>query len=234
MGSAFCTVAEAAARLGKSKRTIWTYIDKGFLKRNLRDGKVHISRDEVEQLALELGTDFPTLSRKTFYELQSKVKALEVQMAMVQATWGASEAPLRPSEKEAAGMHKAATDYLCTTTWTYDELVNWSKIFPSIDETTLNAVAKAALTMKPWEAFYSLAERMLEFVSASKNLKTTLALQALKHALEQGRVKVREAALLWIETGKGSIPNEVFRLFDTPKEDLVRRLVRPNGKSPQA
>lgn len=231
MGSAFCTIDEAANRLGRHRRSIHNYINKGFLKRTVRDGKVLLDRDEVEQLAIELGTDFPSVTRRSFFALQAKVKKLEQQMALVEDVWGIQEKTLRPSQKEAEGMHKAATDYLLAAGWKYEELESWAALFNQFDETTLDSLASATTNAKPWEVFYSLASRMTQFAQTHKEYKTSLHLQALKTKLEMGRRKVREAALLWIEMGKGTVPAQVFRLLDTPQEDLLRRLTRPNGKN---
>lgn len=231
MGSVFVSVEEAARRLNRTRRSIFDYIKKGFLNRTLRDGKVLLSRDEVEQLAVELGSDLPAMNRKTFFQLQSRLKRLEEQMALVQAVWGAQEKPLRPTEKEAAGLHKAASDYLCAETWRYEEMLSWAGLFNQIDETTLEAVAPAAQTVKPWEVFFDLASRMLEFLAKTKGFSKNVELQALQHKLEVGRRKVREAALFWIESGRGTTPNHVFKLFDTPKEDILRRLGKGAGKT---
>lgn len=224
MGSSLCTVAEAATRLKRSKRMVWKYIEKGFLTRVPRDGKVFFQRDEVEQLAVELGADMPALTRHTFFQLMSRVQRLEEQMAMVRAVWGSEESPLRPKEKEAAGLYKAATDYLCQDSWDYQQLRSWADIFVSVDEGTLEILAGAAMTTKPWEPLFELASRMALFLSKDKDLKRSIDLQALKAKLELGRKKVREASLLWIESGRGTVPNRVFKLFDTPEEDLLRSL----------
>jgi hypothetical protein len=225
LGSAFLSIEEAATRLGRHKRSIHNYITKGFLNRIYRDGRVLIPSEDVEQLAVELGTDFPALNRKTLFEMQSRLRKLETQMAMVQATWGAQEKPLRPNPNEAVGLMKAATDYMTVKKWRFEELNQWATLFNQIDEDVLAIVASACMTTKPWENFHQLAGRMLDYIDKSK--PETLEMQALRAKMESGKKRVREAALFWLESGRGTVPVQVFKALDTPREDLLRALSRP-------
>jgi hypothetical protein len=228
------SIEEAARRLGKHRRSISNYMDKGFLRKIHRGRKVVIPTEDVEQLAVELGTDFPAMTRKTFFDMQSRLKKLEEKMFLVEQVWGIQEKPFRPNQKEAVGLHTAVTQYLQAKTYQAGELEAWAMTFNRIDEKTLTTVAEACLTAKPWEPFFELVTRMLEFVDDQKELKSSLTLQALRAKLDAGRKKVREAALFWIESGKGSIPQQLFRSLDTPKEDLLRSLAAGGGNSPSA
>lgn len=232
MGSTFTTIDEAAHRLGKHRRSISNYMDKGFLRKVHRGRRVVIPTEDVEQLAVELGTDFPALTRRTFFEMQSRLKSLEEKMALVEQVWGIQEKPFRPNQKEAVGLYVAVTQYLQAKTYQASELEAWAMTLNRIDETALTAVAEANLTTKPWEPFFELVTRMLSFVDAQKDLKANLTLQALRAKLDAGRRKVREAALFWIESGRGTVPQRLFRVLDTPKEDLLRALASGEGKSP--
>ena len=231
MGSSFLTIDEAALRLGRHKRSIHNYLEKGFLRRVRREGKVLIPFEDVEQLAVELGTDHPAINRHTIFDLSSRMKKLEEQMAMVQGIWGIQEKPLRPSPQEVAGLLKAAADYLSAPMFEMRELETWADLLNKIDEKTLTAIAEHGLTTKPWELFFELAGRMVEVMEKDKTFTSSLGLQALHGKMESGRRKVREAALFWIESGRGTVPSKVFKLFDTPKEDLLRRLSQSGRKS---
>lgn len=234
MGSTFLTIDEAARRLGRHRRSIANYIDKGFLRKVPRGRKVVIPAEDVEQLAVELGTDFPAMTRKSFFDMQNRLKKLEEKMSLVEQVWGIQEKPFRPNQKEAVGLHTAVTQYLQAKAYHAGELEAWAMTFNRIDEKTLASIAEACLTSKPWEPIFELVTRMVEFVDAQKDLKTSLTLQAVRAKLDAGRRKVREAALFWIESGKGTVPQQIFRVLDTPKEDLLRSLTMGEGKSPQA
>jgi excisionase family DNA binding protein len=225
---------EAANRLNVTKRSIHNYIKKGFLRRVVRGSTVLVYREEVEQLAEDSGTDLPALSRKTLLDMSHRIRKLEEQMVMVQeiwSTWGVVEKPLRPAPEEAAGLFRAATSYLTADKYQLKEIESWAVLFVQIDEKTLMAVAEATKTLKPWEVFYTLVDRMLSFLSKSKELKGSLHLQSVKAKLDVGRRKLREAAMLWIEDGRGSVDPSIFRSLDSPKEDLIRTLSRQSGKT---
>jgi hypothetical protein len=223
--SRFLTINETATRLNVSRRTVHTYITKGFLRRNLRDGKVLLLKEEIEQLAVELGTDMPALTRKTFFNLTARVRRLEEQMAMAQAAWGAQEMkPMRPNTQEAVALYKAATDYLATKEWKFEAMSQWAELFGHFDEELLRRLAEANLTVQPWLVFYTLAARMSSYLGSTKEMKDDVRVQALRAKLEQGRKRIREMALFWIESKQGIVPAEVFKDFDTPKDDLLRSL----------
>jgi excisionase family DNA binding protein len=227
LGSNFLTIDEAARRLNRHRRSIMNYLDKGFLKKVVRGRNVLISTEDVEQLAIELGSDSPAMNRKAFFEMQSRLKKLEEKMSVVEHIWGSQESPLRPNQKEAAGMYKAVTDYLTVASYKYQEMESWAGLFNRIDEKTLEAIAEHSLTTNPWAPYFELATRMVNHIDSKKELKTSLLLQACRAKLEAGRRKVREAALFWIESGRVSVPQKLFQLLDTPKEDLLRVLTSP-------
>lgn len=231
MGSTFLTIDEAARRLNRHRRSVANYLDKGLLKKIVRGRNVLIPAEDVEQLAIELGSDAPAMNRKSFLEMQSRLKKLEEKMAVFEAIWGAQEAPLRPNPKEAAGMWQAVRDYLSNKTYQFQELQAWAGLFNRIDETTLSAIADHALDPAPWRPYYDLVTRMLDHLDSKKELKTSLLLQACRAKMDAGKRKVREAALFWIESGRGTVPAALFKTLDTPKEDLLRSLTANTPKA---
>jgi hypothetical protein len=233
MGSTFhqdqdqlLTIEEAAARLQRSRRSIFEYLKKGFLTRRMRDGKLFVSRREVEELAVELCVDLPALTRKNLFRLESRLRQVEEKMAVYETIWNAQGELLRPKPAEAAALYRAATDYLCAKEWEIAQLESWADIFNRVGEETLQAIAEAVHTTKPWECFYQLAARMLAFIESVPASREVLALKALHDKMEEGRKKVRAAALLWIEMGRGTVQQDVFREMDTPGDDLLRRLAQ--------
>lgn len=233
MGSTFLTIGETANRLNVSKRTVHNYIDKGFLRRLLRDGKVYLSKEEVEQLAVDLGSDFPALTRKNMYDVTRRLRQLEEKMAVMEqvwATWGVQDQPMRPDNETAAKLYDAATGFLTVSRWPLEVIESWTKVFNQMDETFLESISVVAKTPQPWLVFYQLATKMLEFVTQAKETKSSLLLQALQTKLQMGRRKVREEALFWMESGRGLVQPGALPLPETPQEELLRHLPRKNGK----
>jgi DNA-binding transcriptional MerR regulator len=226
------TIPEAAARLGRSKRSITYYLKKGLLKREAtRNRKVLLRPEDVEQLAEELGTDFPVINRRTIFQLNRRVMQLEEEMQTMKTMWaamGLREEPLRMNVREMAGLFKAVTDYLALEKYQLKELDSWAGIFNQVDETTIEQIGEASGSAQPWKPLLDLATKMSGTLSP-KVVKTDLALQALQAKMEQGRKKVRAAALFWIESGKGTIPQGLFQAMDTPQDELRRAIVSKNG-----
>ena len=235
LGSTFTqlmTIPEAASRLGCSQRSVHNYLKKGFLKREAtRNRKVLLRPEDVEQLAEELGTDFPVINRRTIFQLNRRVMQLEEEMQTMKTMWaamGLQEKPLRMNVREMAGLFKAVTDYLTLEKYQLKELDSWAGIFNQVDETTVEQIGEITGSTQPWKPLLDLATKMSMALSP-KAVKNDLALQALQAKMEQGRRKVRTAALFWIESGKGTIPKGLFQALDTPQDELRRALVSKNG-----
>lgn len=217
------TFEEAANRLGRSKRSVHNYVKQGFIKKGLLDGKVVLQRDDVEQLAIELGADLPAMNRKTFFQLQSRIQKLEEQMVLVQQMWGIQEKPLHPSETEAGGIYRAALDSLKSSpTWTVQEMEMWVDLFLRFDEQTLSQISKTARVNNPWDVFMKLSLGFASLVSQDKSFAASLPLQALHQKIETARKRLKAEAVLWIEAHRG-LPTDL-KQYDTPKEDLLRKL----------
>jgi len=220
----FMSFKEAANRLGRSVRSVHSYAKQGFLKKIVRDGKVLLHAEDVEQLCIELGADLPAMNRKTFFQLQARIRQLEEKMAFVEGMWGIGEKPLHPSETETAELFDAVSAALASDAWSFPEMDMWAGLFLRFDETTLLQIAKTGLIARPWELFFELGNRFMQYVGKTPALKTDLQLQGLYRKLEAARKHLRGEAILWAEIRGGTLSEGVLKSLSTPKEDLFRRL----------
>ena len=229
MGSSFYTVEEAASRLNRCKRSIWDYINKGLIKKELRSGKVVLPVDDVEQLALSLGTDYPALTRQTYFLMQARLKKLEEEMVTVKTILEIRVDPLRLDNIAARGMFEASKHYLAAT-GTKDFVISeenvdhWADIFIRVDEETLDSLVKANLEPTAWKPFYEWCLVLLNYSTLQDQVKPSIVWQARAQKLDQGRKKIRDAIIFWVESGRGTTSAMVADILDSPKEALVRRL----------
>lgn len=230
MGSVFYTFDEAARRLGRSKRTIHNYIKQGFLNRVVDNGAILLRREDVEQLAVDLGSDAPALNRKTVYELQSRIRKLEQDMSVVRMALQIRDNPLRPSDEEASGFYKAAVMALKAGNWSRKEVELWVDYLHRIDEVTLDTFLKSTGILQPWKVFYDLCIHMMEAVSNEETYRTDLEWQVLHKKLDEVRKRMRDSIILWMEMGRGTLPDSALKSVDTVKEDLLRRISSSPGK----
>lgn len=231
MGSEFYTYEQAAQRLDRSKRMIYVYLEKGWLKRVHRDGEVVLSKDEVEQLALELGSDAPAMNRKSFMEVFSRLRKLEEDNAVFRRMWGMVDKPLRPSRDEAIGFHAAASHNLAFTSWKAEEVSMWADQFDRMDEVFFDAVRDATVLAQPYAVFYNLCLKLMSWVSEKNAEKPDLEMQILHKRLDEGRKKMRSTILMWVEMGRGTVPEALFKKLNTEGDELLKRLILPSSKS---
>jgi hypothetical protein len=207
------------------------YFKQGLLKRQLRNGKTVIDRDEVEQLAVELGSDVPAINRKTFFQLTARVRKLEEDISVFKRMWDVQDKPLRPSQEEALGLHHAATQASSCKQWKVEEIEMWAGMFDRMDEVFFDTVGQSAILPKPWSIFYQLCVAMLEYLSELNSKTPTLELQSLRKKVDEGRKKMRGTVLMWIEMGRGTVPESVLRQLNNDQDDLLRRLTVVKSKS---
>jgi hypothetical protein len=227
MGRTFVTFEEAANRLGRTKRSVHSYVKNGLLRKTTQDGEVLLHWDDVEQLALDLGADAPAMNRKSFIHLTARIQKLEMDMTVVRRMLEIQDNPYRPDAAEAAGMHKAASAALVHKSWKTEELHAWASYFDRMDEVTFDIFQEVTHLQKPWEVFFRLCLAQMKFVSAQHLETPDLIWQALHKKLDEGRKKIRACALMWIEMGRGTIAPDLLKEVDSDKEDLLKRLKNP-------
>ena len=232
MGSGFMTFEEAANRLGRSKRSIHNYVKQGLLQRVMNSGNVVLRKEDVEQLAVDIGSDSPALNRKTFYLLQARLKKLEEEMVAVKHILEIRDSPLRPSESEARGLYAAATESLSRRNWVAEEVDLWAAQFERLDEPALDSISQAIQDNKAWTPFFTLCLELIKYAhSRFSTEKVDPLLWLARHKrLEEGRKKLRGSILIWIEAGRGSVSEPFLTSLEGGKEAVLRRLTLVGGK----
>jgi hypothetical protein len=222
MGSGFYTYAEAANRLGKSKRSIFNYVKRGYIKSSLREGQTVLNRDDVEQLSIELGSDLPAMNRMAFLQMANRLQKLEHEMNTVKHILEIRDEPLRPSDAETSGIFNAAKTYLAAGVWTEEHVDQWVGLFERMDEMFLEKLISATREPKAWVPIYELCIRMCDL--AQKQGASSLPWQARAQRLGEGRRKLRGTIIMWTEMGRGTTSEVILSGIDDLKESLLRKV----------
>lgn len=231
MGSGF-SYDEAARRLGKSRRTIYNYVDSGFIRKEYdSERRVILNRDDVEQLAVSLGVGQPAFNRKNFYMLSARVRSLEEKVSLLQRIYGIGEAALRPNPDEARGLIAHAGMSITNETWAFEELEMWANVFERIDEETLDMMVNATARIDCWEVLMRLLKAQLSFLGQHPDFKIGLGVPALHQRLELARNRLRQTCVLWLEMNKGLEFKAVPDALNTPKDDILARLTSRKSNS---
>lgn len=223
MGSDFIRIDEAAAILGKTRRTVTNYLEKGVLHRAVEGKRVLLSRSEVEELAVEIGAGFPRMSKKIFYRLLAQVQKLEQDMAVMKKALGYGGTPLRPSRQEALELHAAALKAVEAKTWTNQEIEMWADLYERMDDVFFD-VLSSHVSGDAWKPFYDLCMGQMKQVSYDPNFNRLLYLQQLHQHLVLGLKNLRKVILAAIEAGHGKTAEDTLAVMDGKKEAILRRL----------
>jgi len=225
MGRSFYSITEAASRLGRSKRSVYDYVKKGFLREEVQDGKRVVDREDVEQLAADKLQQSPVVNRKTLFTLTNRVEKLENEMRAALGALELRDVVIRPQPPEAIEYYKTATESLSRKDlWTLEEIEGWANLFATFDELTLETFTLAVQDNKAWVPFYQLCLGMLGFVTKKNTAKPELPWVQAQERLELGRVKLRSAIILLIEMRKGVTPETLMALAENPKEVVMQGL----------
>lgn len=212
MGSDFVSTADAAKLLGCSRRTVIAYQQKGVLRRVRNGQRVLIPREDVEALALEIGTNLPALNRKTFYQLVSRVQHLEASIAVLKKATGIGDAAIRPSKEEGAGLYTAAVKSLKATKWQIEEIDMWASLYEKLDEVSFEEISAYSGHQEAWWPFYQLCVAQTKQVAYSAGFDTSLQLQQLHSRLCLAMKNMRNIILVWVEAGGDTALTEAFSI----------------------
>jgi hypothetical protein len=229
MGSEKVDQIWTANRLNVTTRTVRNYVRDGLLKQYVVNNRAVYDRSEVEQLAIDQGSDVPALTRKTVFALVARIQKLEQDMEVMRRALAIQNAPLRPTNTEALELYQAASLSLGCRKWHLDEMKMWSTVFDRLDEPALQLIGSAAVLDKPWETFFQLCLAQINYISQLPGFATNLELQMLHKQLDEGRKKLRSSILIWIELHRGqSQVQDTLQVLEKGTNTLLRRL---GGKS---
>lgn len=227
MGSDFgdkVTVEQAARMLGRSRRTVTTYMKNGILQKLVEDKRVYILRSQVEQLQVELGVGFPPMNRKTFYQLAAHVQRLEMDMTVLKRVSGFYDSPLRPSTDEALGLFAAAKKAAKEGVWQMEEILMWVDLYDKMDDVFFDILARHSGEADSWRPFYELCLAQARQVSTTQEYRTSLQHQHLHDRLQTGLAKMRKVILVWIEAGNSPAAAKAENKMDGDTQAVLRRL----------
>lgn len=230
MGSEFCSVEETANRLGCCKKSVFNYIKKGFLTVQRSGRTPMILKKDVEQMALDLGSDAPALNRQNWFKLYARLEKVEREMITVKHILEIRDQPLRVSAVECVQLYNLAVGFLERSSWSQDEMELWGKYFESMDEVFLKALTEANQDPNAWQPIFKLCVAMLRFICAELESKPTVSMQALFMKLDEGRKKLRGTVLVWVSSGLGNVPEAFLATLENPVESVARRLGIPDDK----
>jgi excisionase family DNA binding protein len=219
MGSDFVSTTEAAKLLGRSRRTVIAYQQKGALRRVRNGRRVLIPKEDVESLAVDIGANLPAANRKTIYQLVARVQRLEAAIAVLKKAAGLQDAAIRPAKEEAAGLYTAATRALASSTWSLAEIGMWVDLYEKLDEISFDEISAYSGHQEAWWPFYQLCVAQTKQVAHTKSFETSLSLQQLHSRLCLAMKNMRGIILVWVEVGGGTALTQAF-----PIEGLLKSL----------
>lgn len=228
MGSGFYTVEETCTILNRTQRCIHGYIKKGLLSKKRVNGRTYIPEEEVQTVLKDVRSRIQvSVSKANFNDAIQRIKRLEDTVELLKTSLNIKNAPLRPSKEMASKLYTVAKTMLMAPTWTDNELETWASTFIQLDEIFFDKVIEAVPDPQPWVPFFNLCKAMLDQMSNRFHKEKTLRNEKLWMKLEDARTHLRNIALVWTESGKGTPEHLVLKATATPKETILNKVISP-------
>jgi hypothetical protein len=205
-------------------------VKRGFIKKRVEAGRSVLDRGDVDLLAVDLEVDLPSMNRRSFINMASRLQKLEDEMRLVKHLMELRDPqPLRPDTNTCLGLYSAAQAYLGIEkagNWTQDLTNKWVEIFERMDEETLSALSKATNNPKAWAPFFDFCSQLVDHCWAEDKKSPSLAWQSLGERLSAARKQLRAVVVTWLELGRGTVSPQFLEGLETNKEALFRRLAK--------
>ncbi len=215
MGSTF-TKKEASIALGVSERTVYHYIEKGYLRREKHNELVCVNKEDVLELKRLKDSDLPyPVNKLTLALMNSKILRLEAEMEVVKRMLNMRAAPLGLSTMELVSAYGYCAHVLKEPSDIQD-LNMWVDLFIRLRTEDLESISSETKDAHPWRPFYSLCLLLAELHKEEK-------------ALEGGLANLKSIITIWTETRGVSI-KRTDRLQNVAKK-VVRKIVANSAKT---
>ena len=221
MGSDFVSSTEAAKLLKRTVRTVVAYQQRGLLRRARVGKRVLIPKEDVENLAAEINANLPSISRKTFYQLFSRVQYLEATIAVLKKAAGLEDSPIRPEKEEAIGLFSAAGKALGAGVWSLEEIDMWAGMYEKLDEVSFDSISAYTDSRESWRTFYELCVAQTKQVARTPGFAVSIPLQQLHSRLCLSLNTLRRVVIAWVELNGGSV-----EISQTPSMDALRKSLK--------
>ena len=220
--SPYCSFQEAANRLNRSVRQVRNYITQGFIRQHKDESGPCVHREDVEQMAISIGSNLPPMNRQTFFQMSSRLQKLEEEMSLVRRMLDLRGEPLRLEPDEAKALYLQASKALAHGLWSKKEISMWIGLFARFDEMTLEVLEKG-VSPQAWETFYRLCLAFMKFVKRDE-FSSDLEWQLLHRHLDMSRKQLRDTVLMASALQSNSAPKTALFAVDSSIDDLARRL----------
>jgi hypothetical protein len=216
----FLTKEEAAQILEKNWRTIYRYIEKGWLETARRGTTIGTTRQSVYELKQELESEANPYLVK-IGRLESRVLMLESRMSAVMRILNMRNQPLTLTDPEAKSLYDMA-DYASKNGWSPHNEETLIDVFLRMQDKNIEQFERVSGDEHPWRPFLLLAGTM----------RHALFTRGLQADVELAAGNMTVLAQLWCKK-KG----ETTKAFDilvardaTPLKKLMNRLEREKLK----
>lgn len=220
-GDDYLSKEEAANILGKSTRTIFRYLDRGWLKPISRGGQVGATRASVYELKQEIDKEVnPYLV--TIGMLESRLMVVEGRVSAMMRLLNLKNQTLTLTDPEALSLYNMV-DHSAKNGWTPHNEEILIDTFMRLDESNMEQFEKLVGDDHPWRPFLMLAGTM-RHAAFNRQLQTDIELAA-SH--------LNVLAQMWCRRkGETAKAFELLSVRDSaPLKKLINRMERDRLKT---
>lgn len=216
------TAKEAAAHAGVSERTIWAWAKKHKLTRHACGNNTLFDLGEVNAVIDADDRFIPT--PQLVAVLFRRIERLERQLDVLNYTSG-TYSPLALTGEQAEVMHAIAERQSRRERIPPEEYEGLVVMCEGITEEILEQIMGMTGEIHPWKAFYHLVTHLQQQLLHKRDLKKNLDYQSLLGRLCVVRSRLRDMALIFIESDLNAPAREELLASLGPETSLEREII---------
>jgi len=194
MSEELITRTEASKILGVTERTLFTYLERGYLKKVVKQKRIYLVKSELEQLKEAIQNPLQIVDKLLFLKLQLQIKEQQADLDTIKRILNLYYEPLEMPDFSILSMYKTA-ERLDFETWESNWEEDWAIFVLRLREEDLLQLERITNEEHPWEPFHKLL-LVVQGVLEKRNDYKLLDLYAA------AREHLRKLIIIWLELKK--------------------------------
>lgn len=185
---------DACNTLGVTERTLFTYLEKGYLKKVVKQKRIYLVKSEIELLRKAIENPLQIVDKVLFLKMQFQLKEQQADLDTMKRILNLYYEPLEMPDFSILAMYKTA-ERLDFETWDNNWEEDWATFILRLREEDFLQLERLTENEHPWKPFHKL----LLVVQSALEEKHEYKLLDLYAA---AREHLRKLIVIWLEIKK--------------------------------
>lgn len=203
---------QACEILGVKERTIYNYLQKGYLKKVSKKKRIYLVKQDVENFKKSLEAPLPAPDRLMITKLYAEVRQQQKDIELIQKVLNLHHEPLNLPDFSMLALYNAL-ETLDINNWDSGWEEEWGEIILRLREEDFFQLETLTKNPQPWKPFYKFMQTAQDIFSKQKN-------HELIKIYAAAREHLKTLVLIWLE-----VKNTPKVLDELPPEEFGKWII---------